>query len=110
MALPRPLRRAWCLWEIYSTLCTKAKLSVCMSDAEMADFHRALVEEVDNVISALCTIDAETAEAGSKKDLDMIFSAVRTLDGGFQMLNSTVMEQMRGWLVWSCSGSWTASA
>ena len=96
---PVPLRRAWCLWEIYSTLGENAKLSVCMSDAESADFHRALVENVDGVITALCTIDAETAEAGSKKDLDMIFAAVRTLDGGFQTLNTTVMDQMRSWLI-----------
>ena len=29
----------------------------------------------------------------------MIFAAVRTLNGGFQTLNITVMEQMRGWLI-----------
>ena len=43
----------------------------------------------------LCLIDAETAEAGSKKDLDMIFAAVRTLDGGFHTLNAAVLAQMR---------------
>ena len=80
-----PLRRAWCLWEIYSTLGTKAKLSVCMSETEMSDFKRALIESVESVVNSLCTIDAETAEAGSQKDLDMIFAAVRTLEGGFQV-------------------------
>ena len=95
-----PLRRAWCLWEIYSTLSfSHAQLSVCMSDAEMASFHRALVEEFDSILTSLCTIDAETAEAGSQKDLDMIFAAVRTLDGGFDTLNTVVMEQMREWLI-----------
>ncbi len=96
---PVPLRRAWCLWEIYSTLSEKAQLSVCMSESEMQSFHGALVEEFDSVLTSLCTIDAETAEAGSKKDLDMIFAAVRTLEGGFQTLNATVMEQMREWLI-----------
>ena len=54
---PVPLRRAWCLWEIYSTLSQKAKLSVCMSDAQNKDFHRGLVEEFNSVldsVSALC--------------------------------------------------------
>lgn len=96
---PVPLRRAWCLWEIYSTLSEDATLSVCMSDEQNANFQRALVDDVDAVITALCTIDAEAAEAGSQKDLEMIFSAVRTLDGGFHTLNATVMEQMRGWLM-----------
>jgi hypothetical protein len=96
---PVPLRRAWCLWEIYSTLTTQAKLSVCMSNAQNADFRRALVESADAVVSSLCTIDAETAEAGSKKDLDMIFAAVRTLEGGFQTLNVTVMQEMRSWIL-----------
>ena len=96
---PVPLRRAWCLWEIFSTLSKKARLSVCMSESEMQSFHGALVEEFDSVLTSLCTIDAETAEAGSKKDLDMIFAAVRTLEGGFQTLNATVMEQMREWLI-----------
>lgn len=40
---PVPLRRAWCLWEIYSTLGKQAQLSVCLSDAETKDFHSALV-------------------------------------------------------------------
>ena len=94
-----PLRRAWCLWEIYSTLGTKAKLSVCMSETEMSDFNRALIESVGSVVNSLCTIDAETAEAGSQKDLDMIFAAVRTLEGGFQTLNVTVLQEMRDWLL-----------
>jgi hypothetical protein len=68
---PVPLRRAWCLWEIYSTLSfPHAQLSVCMSDAEMSSFHRALIEEFDSILLSLCCIDAETAEAGSKQDLD----------------------------------------
>ena len=96
---PVPLRRAWCLWEIFSTLGQKAELSVCMSDAEMRHFHRALADDVEPVLASLCTIDAETAEAGSQKDLDMIFAAVRALDGGFQTLNATVLEQMRQWLL-----------
>jgi hypothetical protein len=32
---------------------------------------------MDSVITSLCTIDAETAEAGSEQDLAMIFAAVR---------------------------------
>jgi tetratricopeptide (TPR) repeat protein len=96
---PVPLRRAWCLWEIYSTLSTEAELSVTMSNSENVAFHRALLEDVDAVVTALCTIDAETAEAGSPSDLEMIFAAVRSLDGGFQTLNATVMEKMRSWLM-----------
>lgn len=96
---PVPLRRAWCLWEIYSTLKEKAQLSVCMAEVEMQDFHRALVADVDSCITSLCTIDAETAEAGSQNDLDMIFAAVRSLSGGFQTLNTTVMHEMREWLI-----------
>eukprot|EP01047_Picozoa_sp_COSAG01_P022841 COSAG01_NODE_1371_length_10547_cov_22.320827_5_plen_1287_part_00 len=96
---PVPLRRAWCLWEIYSTLKKEAQLSVCMSETQTQSFHQVLVEDIESVLSALCTIDAETAEAGSKKDLDMIFAAVRTLDGGFHTLNATVLEQMRQWLL-----------
>eukprot|EP01050_Picozoa_sp_SAG11_P012304 SAG11_NODE_1359_length_5116_cov_11.562687_4_plen_322_part_00 len=129
-----PLRRAWCLWEIYSTLSEEAQLSVCMSDLQNADFRRALVEDFvspqvhtlyvpltaldrkfrhaavlkvpnsaaiaqDSIIRSLCTIDAETAEAGSQNDLEMIFAAVRTLDGGFHTLNAVVLGRMREWLI-----------
>ena len=62
---PVPLRRAWCLWEIYSTLGEKAKLSVCMSETENADFHRALVEDFESVLTSLSAIDAETAEVSA---------------------------------------------
>ena len=55
---------------------------------------RAIVTRA-RVPRQLCLIDAETAEAGSKKDLDMIFAAVRTLDGGFHTLNAAVLDQMR---------------
>jgi hypothetical protein len=57
------------------------------------------VNEFQSVIDAICKIDAEQAEAGSQKDRDMIFEAVRTLPGGFHTLNVTVLGQMRRWLL-----------
>ena len=106
---PVPLRRAWCLWEIYSTLSAQAKLSVCMSDAQNNDFHRGLIEDFETVLESLCLIDAETAEAGSQKDLDMIFAAVRTLDGGFHTLNATVLAQMREMIIESMTSALAAT-
>jgi len=54
------------------------------------------------------TCDRCCEQAGSKKDLDMIFAAVRTLEGGFQTLNATVLEEMRQWLITSMMQSLAA--
>lgn len=59
----------------------------------------AQVNDFQSVIDSICKIDAEQAEAGSQKDREMIFEAVRTLPGGFHTLNVTCLGQMRRWLL-----------
>ena len=44
---PIPLTRAWCLWEILSTMRMEAELTVQMVPIEAASFTRALEEDFD---------------------------------------------------------------
>ena len=94
---PIPLTRAWCLWEILSTIRTGSKLSVQMPPKEADSFHRALEEDFEKVQGAVASLDGRRAEAWQKTDQKMIKAAVvQTI--GFTELNSLVSERMREWL------------
>lgn len=40
---PEPLKRSWCLWEIFCTLDGGAELEVALNPAQQEAFHTALV-------------------------------------------------------------------
>lgn len=46
---PIPLTRAWCVWEIFSTIATGAQLSVAHSPAEHASFEQALTDDFESL-------------------------------------------------------------
>jgi hypothetical protein len=73
---PLPLRRAWCLWEIYCTVATGSAFSVCYGKAEREAFEFAIERDVTAVLTSLSAIDVGKSEAGSPTDLEMIHSTV----------------------------------
>lgn len=97
---PIPLTRAWCIWEIYSTITTGATLTVAHSPAENASFENALVENFESLSLSLSDVDAERAGAFSASDKQRIDATIKAeLSGGFDAINELVVERMRTWLV-----------
>lgn len=95
---PIPLTRAWCIWEIYSTIATGATLSVAHSPAEHTSFEIALVNNFETLSLSLSDIDAERADAFLIKDKERIDAIINAELGGFDAINELVAERMRTWL------------
>jgi len=96
---PRPLTRAWCLWELFCTVQSGAAFEVLLPAAERLDFERTLVADFGAVALALSTVDVQRAEAHKPEDRDAIFAAVAGAPGGAEHLNATVLDLLRAWLL-----------
>ena len=79
---PLAFKRSWCLWEIYSSVSTGARLTMQVSKQEREKFHNSFrsTEEnpVRNLLSAIENIDVRKARAWKKEDQQMILETVDT--------------------------------
>jgi tetratricopeptide (TPR) repeat protein len=82
---PETLKRAWCLFELYTTVVEGKPFSVCFVPAERLAFEAALEEGI-NVADAM---------AGNPDDLRMILDEVQRMEGGVSRLNAVVIGEMR---------------
>ncbi len=96
---PTTLTRAWCLWELYCTHISGAKLSLQMSSDELATFQCMLRSDPNCVLQSLSVIDLEKSDAGNPDDLRMIFESVRSIDKGFHGVNVAVKTLLREWIL-----------
>jgi len=99
---PKAFTRAWCLFEIMSTLNVPgATLDVALSRDERERFVDTLVTQYSSILANISAIDARKATATVLEDRDAIFRIIESGDasGGFDSLNNAVMEAIRGWLV-----------
>lgn len=94
---PVPLTRAWCLWELFCSVSTSTKFSVCLGPATQADFEEAVLTNHRALLDAFSHIDVRAAQAGNPSDLQMILRAVES-DGGCGKLNAVAMKEMRDWV------------
>ncbi len=78
---PIPLRRAWCLWELYSTVNTKSVFEVAISSKQRQEFFEACdpwhldIEEKLN--RAFDAIDVEHSQCTKPEDKLSILQAIR---------------------------------
>lgn len=106
---PIPLKRAWCLWELFCSHDTACKFEVAMGPRGYQAFIEALdaTAAEDSQISAgdimnrmLSHINVQKSEAFKKEDQAIILSTVQSkVPGGFNKLNGVVMALMRNWVV-----------
>ena len=97
---PIPLTRAWCIWEILSTIAGLAKLEICLPAVEQEAFAKFLVDEgAGQVAVKMVKIDVQRAEAFKKEDRDAILDAVKKFRGGPSEVNKLIKDEMRSWVV-----------
>jgi tetratricopeptide (TPR) repeat protein len=92
---PKPLTRAWCVWEMASSV--GKHLEVVMSPLQAERFEGALVSEFDSLVKKLCAVDVERAEAFHPSDRDRILTAVKETVGA-NKVNEMVAGEMREWM------------
>jgi tetratricopeptide (TPR) repeat protein len=97
---PIPLKRAWCLFELYCTHQTGCRFEVAMGDKGRNEFTKVLdtgdAEEVLN--NMLGSIDVSRSEAYFAADREKIIATVRE-KVGLSHLNGIVLSLMRDWVL-----------
>ena len=94
---PKPLTRAWCLWEMVSTVNTGSHFQVLMSPKNHGSFSNALVNQFDTLVYKTCNVDLANAQAFSASDRESILKAVEAT-AGFAKVNQQVIGIMREWM------------
>ena len=99
---PEPLTRAWCLFELFSTVSTGSKFSIAMSKYDADNFMNAMMTNgYADVIKMLATIDVRKSSCWNPDDQSKIFNVVREI--GFDKINSLVFQLLRTWVVTTCT-------
>jgi hypothetical protein len=86
---PTPLRRAWCVYEMATTLAMGASMEVLMPPEDAAAFKEALMKDFDSLTYKTCRVDVEKAGAREQADLDNIRRVIKE-SGGFLKTNQLV--------------------
>ena len=94
---PLPLKRAWCLYELYCSYKAGVPCSVCLGPAERSAFEAAILEHSDAVFTAFSQIDVATASAARLSDQEAIRGAV-VEEVGFAQLNAIAIGRIREWV------------
>jgi len=94
---PAPLKRSWCLWEVYVACSEKAVFDVVMSDAQGRAFANAMLEDFGSIHDALGNVDVRLAKAYKEEDQRMVMERVETSMGA-SALNQMVTDALNKWL------------
>ena len=91
---PIPLTRAWCLWEIYSSVVMQARLEIAIIASQQKDFVSALTEDFESINAMIARINIKNSRAFKEEDRIRILQAVEQSAGGFMAVNQMVFQQL----------------
>jgi tetratricopeptide (TPR) repeat protein len=95
---PIPLKRAWCVYEMATSLAVEAGIKVLMPPEDAAEFTHALTNYFDSLVYQTCRVDVEKASAREEADLLNIHRVIRE-SSGFLKINQEVISAMQQWMV-----------
>ncbi|KAJ3253235.1 Kinesin light chain 3 [Chytriomyces hyalinus] len=93
---PIPLTRAWCIFEIYSTVKTGSVFDVAMPLSDQAGLISALRNNPRMFYDLLAKFESRNAEATNPIDKDRIFQVIAETVG-FHTLDKMVLDVFRDW-------------
>ena len=92
---PMPLRRAYCIKEVFHTQASGARFEVVMSAEQQAAFETALVEDFASITKKLSEVDVRKAECRNPKDTEQILGELDR-EVGLTECNKAVFGLLRG--------------
>ena len=95
---PSPLRRAYCIKEVFHTQASGARFEVVMSAEQQAAFETALVKDFDSIAKKLSEVDVRKAECRNPKDTEQILGELAR-EVGLVECNQEVHELLNGALI-----------
>jgi tetratricopeptide (TPR) repeat protein len=87
---PAPLKRAYCITEVYHTQKSGAQFAVVMSSAQQDAFDEALISGFDSIQASLSKVDVRTATCLKPEDTKRILDELEQ-DVGFVACNKQVI-------------------
>ena len=97
---PVPLKRSWCLFEIFCSHNAKKKVQfdIVLDQQEKKAFNAAILNHDFDMLDWVANIDLATSRATDEQDQKNILARVNSTTGGVQRLNEIVTEMLRDWL------------
>ncbi len=97
---PLPLTRAWCIWELYSTISTGATFEVCMSKNEKQKFLQDMKADAQFMMNRLAAnIDSKNSYCEKEYDKTRIHEAIQASPHSFHDINRLIFQEIREWIV-----------
>ncbi|KAI8834626.1 hypothetical protein BJ741DRAFT_241212 [Chytriomyces cf. hyalinus JEL632] len=93
---PIPLTRAWCIFEIYSTVKTGSVFDVAMPSSDQGGLISALRDNPRMFYDLLAKFESRNAEATNPVDKSRIFQVIADTVG-FNTLDKMVLDVFRDW-------------
>lgn len=96
---PIPLTRAWCVFEIATSLIQNVAFEVVMPPTDAALLQQTFVDAFPDIAATCSRVDVERAEAREAADLENILFVVRGIDGGASRTNALVVSALKTWII-----------
>lgn len=96
---PAPLKRSWCVWEIYGSIRYKRPMKITFAPGQAAKYIETLLDEEQDISTILAEeFDMRNSDAFGdvKEKIDAAVEEI--IEGGFVTLNATINVQIREWL------------
>ena len=90
---PICLTRAWCIFEIYSSICrenTKFSLGISQADISSALERVQSRDQLSAELASIVSFDTRLSECGKPEDRVRIHDVVSRLEGGFEEMNNKI--------------------
>ena len=101
---PTPLKRSWCLWELFGTIHTNTRLKICVPSSQQTILVDLMQRDFLQIMRNICSVDAGKAEAFLASDRDRIREAIdRSV--GIERINQAALDPLRQWLLETASSA-----
>ncbi|ORY34530.1 TPR-like protein, partial [Rhizoclosmatium globosum] len=95
---PIPLKRAWCIFELYACIKTSSEFHVAMAPTQASKFLESLKRDPAEFYNLLAAVNTETAQATNPADLAKISQIVRE-EVGYIEMDRMVFRVFNEWIV-----------
>ncbi|KAJ3076659.1 Kinesin light chain 3 [Rhizoclosmatium hyalinum] len=94
---PIPLKRVWCLFEIYATAVTQSNFHVAMTVSEESKFLVKLMDDITSFQQIFSNVNILETQSFNLSDRDAIFDVIQKTVG-FSKLDQLVFQKLTQWM------------
>eukprot|EP00051_Salpingoeca_urceolata_P024110 m.420459 g.420459 ORF g.420459 m.420459 type:complete len:735 (-) comp20189_c0_seq3:296-2500(-) len=107
---PIPVERAWCLFELHTTLSSGTPLTLLLPPGEGQALVDAVRDDYESLVRAMADVSVSHAQASQATDRDMILRAIDETEHGRAGMDEEIKKQLRAWCLEHAEASALAAA